>query len=412
MHACFAIYAISSNRSHCDDSTLHMVVRCRSCDTWIEPMKPSKFAGLLGAAAFGTREITPRGRTLLTVSGVVPETIADEVARGVRPRSDYCELAIALNADVIDFGLSRRRSGLIGRLLTRVGLDVVALAISCFRVRQHYECILTDGEQVGLPYAALCRLARRRTMPVHSMIVHIMTAPKKILVFRILGLRKRIDQMLVYSSRQQELIRRDLRMPADRVRLTPFMVDSVFFDPSSVSSGSRRMIASAGLEFRDYETLISAVDGLDVDVVIAAASPWSKRSTSISRGPVPKNVTVTKFGFADLRQLYADSMFVVMPLVAVDFQAGVTTILEAMSMSRSVIVSATSGQTDVIVEGETGLYVPPGDATALRDAIVGLLNDADRRTAMGASARKWAVEHAEVSVYAQGVAEMVGELID
>jgi hypothetical protein len=70
--------------------------------------------------------------------------------------------------------------------------------------------------------------------------------------------------------------------------------------------------------------LISAVDGLDVDVVIAAASRGSKRSTSISGGSVPKNYNVTKLGFADLHQLYAGSMFVVMPPVVVDFQAGVT----------------------------------------------------------------------------------------
>ena len=40
---------------------------------------------------------------LLTVSGVVAADLAEQVARGARPRADYHELANAFDADVIDY---------------------------------------------------------------------------------------------------------------------------------------------------------------------------------------------------------------------------------------------------------------------------------------------------------------------
>jgi len=105
---------------------------------------------------------------------------------------------------------------------------------------------------------------------------------------------------------------------------------------------------SVGLEFRDYPTLISAVAGLDLELVIAAASYWSKRGNTAEGMPLPANVRVTALDYERLRELYAQSLFVVVPLYNVEFQAGITVILEAMAMGKAVIVTQTRGQTDVV----------------------------------------------------------------
>ena len=102
------------------------------------------------------------------------------------------------------------------------------------------------------------------------------------------------------------------------------------------------MICSVGLERRDYRTLCAAVEGLDVDVVIAVGSHWSTQPDLITGRPLPPNVSVCTLDFVALRALYAECLFVVMPLVETDFQAGVTTILEAMAMGKAVVCSATS----------------------------------------------------------------------
>jgi glycosyltransferase involved in cell wall biosynthesis len=119
---------------------------------------------------------------------------------------------------------------------------------------------------------------------------------------------------------------------------------------------------------------------------------------------IPPNVEVRAFNQYDLRQLYADCAFVVVPLQETDFQAGITTILEAMAMERAVVCSRTSGQTDTIVDGETGRYVPPGDPVALRQAIERLLADPDEAHRLGAAGRRWAVEHADIGRYADRLA--------
>jgi glycosyltransferase involved in cell wall biosynthesis len=170
------------------------------------------------------------------------------------------------------------------------------------------------------------------------------------------------------------------------------------------------MICSAGLERRDYPTLMAAVEGLDVKVVIAAASPWSKQADSSAGRTLPDNVEVRKLDHFQLRRLYAESAFVVMPLVDVDFQAGITTILEAMSMGLAVVCTRTSGQTDTVIDGHNGVYVRPSDPAALRAAIVRLLADQGEADRLGTNGREWVVAQADVSVYAQRIGTVVDEV--
>ena len=101
-----------------------------------------------------------------------------------------------------------------------------------------------------------------------------------------------------------------------------------------------------------------------------------------------------------------------MPLYDVGFQAGVTTILEAMAMSKAVICSRTPGQTDVLVDGETGIYVAPASPTELRAAIEALLDDAARAKRVGEVARRYVVRECDVSVYAERLAMIVRDALE
>jgi glycosyltransferase involved in cell wall biosynthesis len=241
------------------------------------------------------------------------------------------------------------------------------------------------------------------------MIGHLRSPRKKVLVHRILHLRRRIDRVVVYASTQRAVAVDTLGYPPEHVVLSPFMVDTAFWADDRVTAdlGSRPMLCSVGLELRDYPTLVESVRDLDVDVVVAASSPWSKRRSTAADVDLPPNVRVAAFTQFDLRQLYADSAFVVVPLEETDFQAGITTILEAMSMSRAVICTRTAGQIDTVVDGENGVYVPPGDVAALRDAIRDLAADPERARRMGEAGRAWAQREADVQVYAKRLAALV-----
>jgi glycosyltransferase involved in cell wall biosynthesis len=62
--------------------------------------------------------------------------------------------------------------------------------------------------------------------------------------------------------------------------------------------------------------------------------------------------------------------------------------LEAMVTGRPVVASSTGGLADVVVNGETGILVPPGDVAALREALRTLLDDPERRARMGEAGRR------------------------
>ncbi len=62
-------------------------------------------------------------------------------------------------------------------------------------------------------------------------------------------------------------------------------------------------------------------------------------------------------------------------------------VLEAMALGKPVVASRLGGLAELVVDGETGSLVTPGDTAALGDAIAKLLADAPARAALGRSAR-------------------------
>jgi len=63
------------------------------------------------------------------------------------------------------------------------------------------------------------------------------------------------------------------------------------------------------------------------------------------------------------------------------------TILEAMASGIAVVATRVGGNADLVVDGQTGSIVSPGDPAALAAAIVDWAGDAPRRRAAGRSGR-------------------------
>jgi glycosyltransferase involved in cell wall biosynthesis len=346
---------------------------------------------------------------LLTVSGTIHPDIEEQIAAGQRPLADYVAMAQTFRADLLDYSAARKNSGRIGRLLGHLGGLDLLLAWTCFRERHSYRTIFTDGEQIGLPLAFLLKFLHRGVRPRHLMIAHLLSTRSKSLLLDFFHLQSHIDIFFVYSTWQQSFIKTRWAVPPERVVYTPFMVDAEFFSPNATKSAdapninlnfnNRPLICSVGLERRDYPTLIEAVRDLNLQLVIAAASPWSKQDDTTRGQDLPPNVSVERFTQYELRELYANSHFMVMPLYDVSFQAGVTAILEAMSMKKAVIVTRTQGQTDVIDSGKTGLYVEPEDVNELRHAILHLLDHPTEAAIMGAKGRQAVLDKMSLTLY-------------
>ena len=65
-----------------------------------------------------------------------------------------------------------------------------------------------------------------------------------------------------------------------------------------------------------------------------------------------------------------------------------TSVLDAMAAGLAVVGTRAGGIPESVVEGETGLLAPPGDAPALARAIACLLRDTARRRAFGAAGHR------------------------
>lgn len=75
--------------------------------------------------------------------------------------------------------------------------------------------------------------------------------------------------------------------------------------------------------------------------------------------------------------------------------------LEAAAAGKPIVATATGGLRDIVVDGETGLLVPPEDREALAVALQKLIADADLRERLGAAAKQQAAKFSPVSIVPQ-----------
>lgn len=270
-----------------------------------------------------------------------------------------------------------------------------------------YNVIFTNGENVGLPLAlALKFLGKKR--PGHVMIGHRLSSKKKRFYLDNLELWRYVDKILVYSKLQKAFAMKELDIPDERLVIIPFQADTKFWRPRPEVKVDEFQVSAAGLEWRDYPTLLTAADRLPATQFrLAAASPWSKHQNETQKRTLPANVEARPYDYAELRDLYTSSGVVAVPLYENDFQAGVTSILEAMACGKVVIVSRTEGQTDVVVGGENGLYAPVGDPEAWEKLIRQVQDDPELRARLGANARAWVEKNASLNRWVENVSAAI-----
>jgi glycosyltransferase involved in cell wall biosynthesis len=341
-------------------------------------------------------------RTLILAAGRFGDDMRRAISEGREPRLDVFELARKLDADVLDFLDVEKSSNPIVKGVTRALGPSAGVAQLGFIARTHYDAMLTTGEDIGLPLALLLKGARAKVS--HTMIAHTLFPLKKRVFFKA-GVASHLDRVLVYSTSEERLVTGELGVPAAKVERIYYHADQQFFRPSD-GPVEADLICAAGQLLRDYDCLIDAVRDLPVRVQIAAGSPWIDKTVR-PQGELPKNVSWGKLNRFDLRALYAKSAIAVVPILQNHYQTGIATILEMMSMGKCVIATRTHGQTDTIVDGVTGVYVPPSEPQALRAAIQRMLADPEGAKRMGQAARKFIEESAGLDLFVEKLAQAV-----
>ena len=270
------------------------------------------------------------------------------------------------------------------------------LAREVQRLHAEYDAIVSWGEKLSLAILAQQQFASVRKP--HIALMYQFEKPNIRVPLHIF--EKNLHAVVTWSSVQRRALIERIRFPPERVYLIRHYVDQVFYSPRPVEQD---MICGVGAEMRDYATLLEALRGTGLRCHIATDHvriPGRFRLLNDRRVPIAQigagpdtNITEGRVSLTELRNLYARSRFVVVPLLPSDTDNGVTVILEAMAMGKPVICSRTRGQVDVIQEGVTGLFVPIGDAAALRTAILSLWNEPLRAEQMGRNARAYVEKH-------------------
>src|SRR4051812_39405221 len=110
----------------------------------------------------GVSLIEVRPRTLLLIPSYAKRGVEPAVADNLHPTMDYYALQARLAADLADYASADADRHALVRAARRAGRNA-ALAMHGFLKAARYDAIFSNGENVGIPLAAL--FALRRTRP-------------------------------------------------------------------------------------------------------------------------------------------------------------------------------------------------------------------------------------------------------
>lgn len=323
------------------------------------------------------------------------------------PRVDYIELQRYLDAEILDYSAyNQNRAGkLFRRMEIQLRSDVFLATISWWRSNGHYT-IFTWSERAGIPFSAY-----QRFFPSGSRFVTMFQcwSPRQEFAIKTLNLFQGMDAIIVHcTSMQENLIR--LGAPANRVNLINYSIDQNFYAPRTDVKQRSNVIMSIGEpRSRDYASLFEVVRGLPVTLEVAGFGHWyARKKRSPTEESIPENVLMLRhLMHKELRDQYASSQFVVIPLQDLVYSAGATASMEAGSMARAVIAFRSRGISDYIIHGETGLLVEPGNICAMREAIQFLLANPKEAKRLGENARQRILEELNLETYVKNIADVL-----
>jgi glycosyltransferase involved in cell wall biosynthesis len=343
---------------------------------------------------------------VLATAGLKPDQ-KNDVDHRLYPRVDYLELKHLLNIDVINYSIydRTRMGGIFRSLETQIHSDLYLTWLG-WRARHHYDLVFTMSERAGIPFAGLRQL---ESLSQSFVTMFQSWSWRQEAVIKNLRLFKTMSHIAVHCQSMKCHLN-SLGAPLEDLVVLPYSVDHHFFRPLRDVNQEPGLIMSVGeIRSRDYATLMTAIEGLSVHLVVAASGSWYAREKNTHLNTrIPDNTTITGHKSSiELRQLYAQSQFVVLPVYDTVFSAGSTVVMEAACMGRAVIATRSQGITDYVIDGVTGILVEPNDPMALREAICYLLDHPEEAHRLGRNARQRVEEEYNLDIYVECMAQQL-----
>jgi N-acetyl-alpha-D-glucosaminyl L-malate synthase BshA len=305
----------------------------------------------------------------------------------------------------------------------------LSLAVKIREVSEQYDLDLVHAHY-AIPHATSAYLARQMLDPVRRLrtmttlhgtditLVGMMPSFYEITRFSILASDAvtTVSQFLQRETVEQFRVDR----PIDVIYN---FVDGDEFRPAA-AAGIRERLGPRGERLLFHVSNFRKVKNLPavVDVFAGVRGDMPCRLVLIGDGPErePTERRVAELGIAADVVFLGDQEHIAGVLPAADVfllpsehESFGLAALEAMACAVPVVGSRIGGLPEVIADGETGFVCDPHDVSCMRAIVLGLLRDEDRRRAVGAAARKRALERFSrddiVNRYEDAYHRLVGE---
>lgn len=228
------------------------------------------------------------------------------------------------------------------------------------------------------------------------------------------------DAIMALSKHEEEVLRR-LGVPKQKITVIPLCVDPALLGPDLVRSTengfARPAILFIGqLKYRKgFDILARAMPAIverfpEASILVVTHSPVHLKTLQEmveANGTAAHLHILTSVDDAEKARLYLTADVLVLPT---RYEGFGLPLVEAMAVGCPVI-STNLPVVDEIVESEVnGLLVPPEDPEALAEAVIAMLEDGSKRSAMVQAGRETIVEKFSPEMFVQRVLDLYREV--
>jgi glycosyltransferase involved in cell wall biosynthesis len=197
------------------------------------------------------------------------------------------------------------------------------------------------------------------------------------------------ERVVVTTDALAHHVREAYGVPAERITTIPNFVETDRFAPAPERAEPDHVVFVGRLEAQKRPSLlVQALAGTRWRLTIVGSGPLGP---ALAEEAKERGVGVRFEGnvaHGDLPGLLQRAAVFCLPS---RYEGHPKALLEAMACGLAVVATDAPGIRDVLRDGETGLLCKP-EPRALRSALESLLDDPERRAALGRAARRWILE--------------------
>jgi len=279
---------------------------------------------------------------------------------------------------------------------------ILGTVLSIYRMVRHFSPDILHIQETYLTYLVLPIWSLRRHFPivltVHDLAPHSGRDSRKYWRERVYGqwLRSQANRLIVHGTRTQAESEKLDRRLAGRVDAIPHgtlgranVSDDISGDEAGTFLFFGRIEAYKGLGYLLDACEILRSRGHNFRLIVAGSGSDLEQHRRRIGATAWVELIDRYISAAEVPDLFRRATAVVLPYTEAT-QSGVCAL--AFAFARPVVATRTGDVSEVVIDGQTGLLVPPRDAEALGDAMGKLLVDRRLRDSLAAGAGRFAKE--------------------